>query len=244
MIARRSRRAHGRNRHNAAAATDPGKCLYRLLFSANLGTIPTPRFYHLRRHVNETFTNRGIVLTATGKKIAILAANPALTAVLTMVVAGDSRLRVRPFDSEAELFAYMRIAPLDMLVVDFDREGRPAYEMVEAIRLDPSLTSRDLPVIALTRAITPPMRQQAISAGIDEVVVKPMSPRHLLQRIQARMINRSVVGALGSGYLGPDRRNRVAMPRPRPNPGRRYTDNVVPLFPDRRAPRPELKPLV
>ena len=76
-------------------------------------------------------------MNAAGKTIAILAANPALSALLTMVLAGDSRLRVRPFDSEAELFAYMRIAPLDMLVVDFDREGRPAYEMVEAIRLDP-----------------------------------------------------------------------------------------------------------
>jgi CheY-like chemotaxis protein len=186
---------------------------------------------------------KGICVTAAGKTIAILAANPALSALLTMVLAGDSRLRVRPFDSEAELFAYMRIAPLDLLVVDFDREGRPAYEMVEAIRLDPSLVSRDLPVIAMTRAVTPPMRQQAISAGIDEVLVKPMSPRHLLQRVQARLLNRSVIGALGFGYRGPERRNRVPMRTPEPHPGRRYTDNVVPLFPDRRAARPDQGPL-
>lgn len=180
-------------------------------------------------------------MTASGKTIAILAANPALGAVLTMVLAGDSRLRVRPFDSEAELFAYMRIAPLDMLVVDFDRDGRPAYEMVEAIRLDGSFVSRDLPVIALTRAITPPMRQQAISAGIDEVVVKPMSPRHLLQRVQARLLKRSVVGALGS-YRGPERRNRTPIRSPQPHPARRFSDNVIPLFPDRRA-RSEMEPL-
>lgn len=182
-------------------------------------------------------------MTAAGKTIAILAANPALNAVLSMVLAGDSRLRVRPFETESELFAYMRIAPLDMLVVDFDREGRPAYEMVEAIRLDPGFLSRDLPVIALTKAITPPMRQQAISAGIDEVVVKPMSPRHLLQRVQTRLLNRSVVGLLGQGYRGPERRNRVPMRTPQPHPGRRYTDNVVPLFPDRRSQRPDQGPL-
>lgn len=174
----------------------------------------------------------------------MLAATPALSAVLTMVLAGDTRLRVRPFESEIELFAYMRIAPLDLLVVDFDREGRPAYEMVEAIRLDPSFVSRELPVIALTRSITPPMRHQAISAGIDEVVVKPMSPRHLLQRVQARLINRSVVGALGSGYRGPERRNRTPMSPPQPHPARRQADNVVPLFPDRRKPKhPGLEPL-
>jgi len=175
-------------------------------------------------------------LTVSAKTIAIMAANPALSAVLTMVLAGDSRLRVRPFDSESELFAYMRIAPLDLLVVDFDRDGRPAYEMVEAVRLNPSLVSRDLPVIALTRAIAPPMRHQAISAGIDEVVLKPMSPRHLLQRVQTRLHTRSIVGAFASGYLGPERRERVPMPQPQPNPNRRFTDNVVPLFPNGSGP--------
>lgn len=153
-----------------------------------------------------------------------------------MVVAGDSHLKVRQFESDIDLIAYMRIAPVDMLVCDFDREGRPAYEMVESIRLNGDLISQDVPVIALTRTITPPMRHQAISAGIDEVIIKPMSPRHLLQRIQARLRGRSVVGTFG-GYRGPERRNRLAMPVPQPTPTRRISDNVVQLFPDRRKPR-------
>lgn len=170
------------------------------------------------------------------KVVAIIAANTALSSLLAMVVAGDSRLKVRQFDSELDLIAYMRIAPIDMLVCDFDREGRPAYEMVEGIRLNYDLMSQDVPVIALTRSITPPMRHQAISAGIDEVIIKPMSPRHLLQRIQARLRTRSVVGVLG-GYRGPDRRNRTPMPSPQPVPTRRATDNVIQLFGDRRKPR-------
>lgn len=173
------------------------------------------------------------------KTIAIIAANQALTALLAMVVTGDSRLKVRQFDSELALIAYMRLAHVDVLVCDFDREGRPAYEMVEAIRLNGNLISQDVPVIALTRTITPPMRHQAISAGIDEVVIKPMSPRHLLQRIQARLRTRSVVGVLG-GYRGPERRNRIAMPVQQPVPVRRESDNVIPLFPDRRRQHPPL----
>lgn len=175
-------------------------------------------------------------MTEPAKVIAIIAANPALSSLLAMVVAGDSRLKVRVFDSEIDLITYMRLAPVDMLVCDFDREGRPAYEMVEGIRLNGALVSQDVPVIALTRAITLPMRHQAISAGIDEVIIKPMSPRHLLQRIQTRLRTRSVVGVLG-GYRGPERRNRLAVPAPQPLPARRVTDNVVPLFPDRRKPR-------
>jgi DNA-binding response OmpR family regulator len=175
-------------------------------------------------------------LSEPAKVIAIIAANHALTALLAMVVAGDSRLKVRQFDSELALIAYMRLAPVDLLVCDFDRGGRPAYEMIESIRLNSDLVSQDVPVIALTRTVTLPMRHQAISAGIDEVVIKPMSPRHLLQRIQARLRTRSVVGVLG-GYRGPERRNRLSMPTPQPTPARRETDNVVSLFADRRKPQ-------
>ena len=178
----------------------------------------------------------GTSLSEPTKVVAIIAANTALSSLLAMVVAGDSHLKVRQFDSDIDLVAYMRIAPLHMLVCDFDREGRPAYEMVESIRLNHTLISQDVPVIALTRTITPPMRHQAISAGIDEVIIKPMSPRHLLQRIQARLRSRSVVGVLG-GYRGPERRNRMPIPAPQPVPTRRTSDNVVPLFPDRRKPR-------
>lgn len=170
------------------------------------------------------------------KVVAIIAANPALSSLLAMVVAGDSHLKVRQFESEIELISYMRIAPIHMLVCDFDRQDRPAYEMVEAIRLNNDLISQDVPVIALTRTITPPMRHQAISSGIDEMIIKPMSPRHLLQRIQARLRNRSVVGLLG-GYRGPERRNRAPLPQPHPAPVRRMTDNVVHLFPEKHKPR-------
>lgn len=174
-------------------------------------------------------------MTQPAKVVAIIAASPALSSLLAMVVAGDSQLKVRLFESELELIAYMRLAPIDMLVCDFDREERPAHELVESIRLNGELLSQDVPVIALTRRITAPMRHQAISAGIDEVIVKPMSPRHLLQRIQIRLRTRSVVGTLGS-YRGPERRNRIFAPIATTTPTRRASDNVVPLFPDRRKP--------
>ncbi len=177
-----------------------------------------------------------LLLSEPSKVVAIIAANPALSSLLAMVIAGDTHLKVRQFDSDIDLIAYMRIAPVHMLICDFDREGRPAYEVVESIRLNNALVGQDVPVIALTRSVTLPMRHQAISAGIDEVIIKPMSPRHLLQRIQSRLRTRSVVGVLG-GYRGPDRRNRAPMPTPFPQQSRRGSDNVIALFPDRRKPR-------
>lgn len=170
------------------------------------------------------------------KTVAVIAATPALSSLLAMMLATDARLRVREFDSDIALLAYMRLAPVDVLVCDFDREGRPAYEMVEAIRLDNSIESQDVQVIAITRTITPPMRHQSISAGIDEVLVKPMSPRHLLARVQARLRSRPIIMA-ASGYRGPDRRNRLPPLQGPTHHNRRMVDNVVALFPDRRKPR-------
>jgi two-component system, OmpR family, phosphate regulon response regulator PhoB len=206
------------------------------LFPCPLAILGTPPFNAPLGHGNGLFTIRGTLVSEPTKVVAIIAANTALSSLLAMVVAADSHLKVRQFESDLDLIAYMRIAPLDILVCDFDRDGRPAYEMVESIRLNNALISQDVPVIALTRTITAPMRHQAVSAGIDEVIIKPMSPRHLLQRIQARLRTRSVIGVLG-GYRGPERRNRTPMPAPHPAPARRYSDNVVALFPERRKPK-------
>ena len=166
------------------------------------------------------------------KVVAILAASPALSCLLAMVIASDQRLHVRQCFSDDELIAYMRVAPVDILICDFDREGRPAWEMVEFIRLDSDIVTRDVQVMALSRTITPPMRHHAISAGIDEVVIKPMSPRHMLQRVRARLRTRPIIAAPGS-YHGPDRRNRIAYPD---RPPAADANNVIELFSDRRRP--------
>lgn len=167
-----------------------------------------------------------------GKVIAVLAANPALSSVLTMVLSGDSRLRVREFESEIALTAYMRIAPVDVLVCDFDRNGASPAELVAGLRADPDLADPRFRVIGLTRTITRTTRRESLAAGIDEIIVKPMSPRHLLQRVVARLRqDRPFIAA--PTYRGPDRRNRLPV-APEPH-SRRLGDNVIELFPSTTA---------
>jgi Response regulators consisting of a CheY-like receiver domain and a winged-helix DNA-binding domain len=166
-------------------------------------------------------------LSQPGKVVAVLAANPALSSVLTMVLRADSRLRVRPFESEAALATYMRIAPVDVLVVDLDREDAPG--IIAALRADIAIVRADFQAIALTRTVTTALREKSIAAGIDEVIVKPMSPRYLLERVIARL-ERDRPFVLAPGYRGPERRNRLPGTRP-VNQGRRLGDNVVELFP-------------
>jgi CheY-like chemotaxis protein len=166
--------------------------------------------------------------------IAVLVANPALSSVLTMVLAGDPKLRVRPFDSAIGLSTYVRLAPVDLLVADFDSVAARADRLAAGLRAEPDLVRRDFQVIALASTASPEIKALCISAGIDEVIVKPMSPKYLLERVQARLARRVAVNA---GYrparpaaiasLAARRARAIAAPG----------SNVIPLF--GRSPLPQ-----
>ncbi|HEY4203249.1 MAG TPA: hypothetical protein VGM83_22065 [Devosiaceae bacterium] len=163
------------------------------------------------------------------KVVAVLAANPALASILTMVLASAPTLRVRNFDNEATLVAYMRLAPVDLLVVDFDREEAPADLVAHAVRHDTTLVRRDFSIIALTRTVTDTTKRAAIVAGIDEVIVKPMSPRYLLERVQSLLKRQEAAITERGLYHGPDRRGRLPFGKFPVLAFSRSTDKVVPL---------------
>lgn len=146
--------------------------------------------------------------------VAILVSNPALSALLAATLAGSPALRIRPFESEVALVTYMRLAPVDMLVVDLDDEVG-GERLCRSLRADPQLDKRDFQAIALSARIDAALKQQSLAAGIDEVLVKPMSPRYLLERVLARLARRPVPATL----------------RRPPRAAAAWPANVVPLFP-------------
>lgn len=164
-----------------------------------------------------------------------MAATEALSSVLASVLGTDSSLRVREFNSPAALHAYMRIARVDILICDFDHEESPAGQLVYGLRRDELIESPYFAAIALTRLITGEMRHASVRSGIDEVIVKPMSPRHLLARVKARSCTQRLLVTGENGYRGPDRRNRLSFGVTPAQHQRRSGDNVVALFPDRRT---------
>lgn len=175
-------------------------------------------------------------MTEPTKVVAILAANAALSSVLAKVLGGTMLLRVREFESVTALRAYMRLARVDVLICDFDSLESPAARLVYALRRDGGIASPDFAAIALTRDVTAAMRHASVRSGIDEVIVKPMSPRHLLARVMVRTRIAPLWVTGENGYRGPDRRNRLSFGIMPVVHQRRATDNVVALFPDRRVP--------
>jgi len=123
-------------------------------------------------------------LAETLRTVAILAAQPALNALLSMVLAGAPNLRVRTFESELTLQVYMRIARVDLVVIDCDDIE---VEAVSLLRADDGIETPGFRAIALRTELSRELKQRCDAAGIAEIVVKPMSPRYLLERVQARL---------------------------------------------------------
>lgn len=159
------------------------------------------------------------------KIVAVLVTNPALRSILGMVLASSPALRVRPFESEVALSTYMQLAPVDLIVLDFDSETAPADRVARTLRDTARRERGGVQVIALTGAVSPEIKRASIGAGIDEIIVKPMSPKYLLERVLSRL-------------------QRQALRTARPLPARSMPridltqtgSNVIPLFGPRLQP--------
>jgi len=150
------------------------------------------------------------------KTVAVLVANPALSSILSMTLAGVSSLRVRPFDTQIALMTYLHLAPANLVVADFDSVPSRADRLAEDLRRDRAIASPGLQIIALASGLTPEIKMASIHAGIDEIIMKPMSPKYLVERVLAR---------LAAVPMLPERRATM-----RQKDWSRFGDNVVPLF--------------
>ena len=125
-------------------------------------------------------------MATSAKVVAIFVSNPALGSILAAVLASNPALRVRSFESQLALTTYMRLAPVDLIVADFDGEVS-ADRLATDLRADTRLERRDFQLIALASKVTSEVRDASLGAGIDEIILKPMSPRYLLERVVSRL---------------------------------------------------------
>jgi DNA-binding response OmpR family regulator len=160
------------------------------------------------------------------KTVAVLVANPALSSILSMTLAGASSLRVRPFETQLALTTYLHLAPADLVVADFDSVPSRADRLAQDLKADRGIASRNLQIIALASAVTAETKRASIDAGIDEIIMKPMSPKYLVERVLARLANKKP--AMKSERMQSLRRRDWSS----------YGDNVVPMR--RREPEPQL----
>lgn len=100
-----------------------------------------------------------------------------------------SGIRCKVFEAGRDLIQSVTQGPYDMLLIDDDLPDIPAIEVVRAVR---GARSRDVPIMMLASDSSEDSLVDALDAGADDYVCRPLSSRVLMARIVA--LRRRVTG--------------------------------------------------
>ncbi len=116
--------------------------------------------------------------------VAMLAANPALAGILARALEIDGGHKVATFEGIEALTTYLRLTPVDLVVLDTELPGAPAIDIARGLRSHVRLASDDFAIVALTQTPSP-FHRPLLAAGIDDVLQKPVAPGRLLAVVDA-----------------------------------------------------------
>jgi two-component system, chemotaxis family, chemotaxis protein CheY len=108
-----------------------------------------------------------------------------------------------------EALQVMRRRIIDIVMTDYAMEPLDGVSFVELLRLSPDSPNKMIPVIMVTAYSTARRVAEARDAGVNEILVKPITTRAILDRL-TRVIDRPRPFVRTADYFGPDRRRRVA----------------------------------
>ena len=129
--------------------------------------------------------------------------------------------RIHEVDDGAEALKVLNHLPIDLAIVDFNMFPLDGVEFTRMVRNSADSPNPYLPIIMMTGHSERTRVQEARDAGVTEFVVKPVTPKAMLDRIHAVIFHpRPFVKA--DDYFGPCRRRRT--PPGYAGPFRRSTD--------------------
>jgi len=133
--------------------------------------------------------------------------NQHMRAIVTTVLAGVGVKNVRETRDGSEALGALREFPADLAIVDFQMFPLDGVEFTRLVRNAPDSKNPYLPIIMMTGHSERTRVMEARDAGVTEFVVKPLTAKAVLDRIQAVIYHpRPFVRT--STYFGPDRRRR------------------------------------
>lgn len=151
----------------------------------------------------------------------ILDDNAHMRGLVRVILASFGMRRIEEAHDCNEAVGIVAGGDIDIAFVDFKLGGLDGIEFCRRIRLDPDSPSRYLPIIMITAYSERRRVIDAINAGVDEFLVKPIRAVDVANRVNA-VIERRRSFVEVAGYFGPDRRRRDD-PRHR-GPWRRSAD--------------------
>ncbi|WP_255542631.1 two-component system response regulator [Azospirillum sp. INR13] len=113
--------------------------------------------------------------------------------------------RVELFDSVRAAAGLLTAAMPDLLLLDADGEDSEAFRFIRALRNEPAVPNPFACVIVTTWAPTPALLTRVTNVGGDDLLMKPVSPKQVRDRIVS-LIEARKGFVVTADYTGPDRR--------------------------------------
>lgn len=110
-----------------------------------------------------------------------------ILAVGQAALEGYGHFEVRTAQSGAQALEVVREFAPQLVLLDWMMPGMDGLATLQALQAAPALAL--VPVVYLTAAVSPDLREMALKAGAKDVLIKPFVPRQLvadLKRIWAR----------------------------------------------------------
>lgn len=120
-----------------------------------------------------------------------------------MIGAGFTNLR--EFDTLEGFVDLVAVAQPDLILMDIGLPGGDVAQLVSDLRHSRLGINPYLPVILTTWEAERSVVRRLVDSGADDLLVKPLSTKALLDRLEAVAMNRKPF-VVTSDYIGPDRR--------------------------------------
>jgi len=147
--------------------------------------------------------------------------NQHMRAITSAILQSAGIRRIREVADGGAALDAMRDQAIDLAIVDFNMFPLDGVEFTRLVRNSPDSANPYLPIIMMTGHSEKSRVTEARDAGVTEFVVKPITAKAILERINA-VIFRPRPFVKSESYFGPDRRRTDA--RNYKGPYRRATD--------------------
>lgn len=156
-------------------------------------------------------------------KILLIEDNQHMRSIVSAILKGSGMRNIREARDGAEGLDMLRQYPADIALVDFNMNPIDGVEFTKLLRNSSDSANPYLPIVMITGHSERSRVIQARDSGVNEFVVKPLTARALLSRIDS-VIMRPRPFIRCKTYFGPDRR-RID-DKAYPGPFRRNTDGM------------------
>ena len=142
------------------------------------------------------------------KSVLIVDESPFYAKILRTLLQAFEIPTIESFHTYEEAMDRLRTEPFELLLIDWQLEGKDKLEIIRTIRQGHGICDPNLPVILCTAHTRRSKIEYARDVGVTEILVKPLRPDQLMSKMLAAFFrNRTFVDS--SRYSGPCRRRQI-----------------------------------